>query len=148
MRQLVVEEDHQWDKKKIAIGIGVFVLLLGTGLFAKSYFLDSTTSVVRRDSSKSEELVEGANTSVFKTSEATPTPYQKSPLSSFSTSSIQEGVQKQLETIKEKVANLNVSDVAQNSPQYKKVVEDLQNLQGLPKEEAKKACLNICETFK
>lgn len=147
MKEAVIIDERQWDKKKIGIGIGILVFLIGSGVFAKTYFLDSTSSVVRSDPSKAQELVEGANTSVFKTSEVTPTPYKKSSLSSFSSSSIQEGVQKQLETIKEQAANLNVSDVVQNSPQYKKVVEDLQNLQGLPKEEAKKACLSVCESL-
>lgn len=146
MNQVIIDESR-WDKKKIAIGLCVGIFLIGSAFIAKAYFLDSNSSVTRSDVSNVSRLVEGAQTNKEDESRDPSTVAQQSSVGSFSSSQIQEQVQEKLEEVKKQVATLNISDIAQNSPQYQKVVSDLQNLQGLPKEEAKKACLNICDSL-
>lgn len=142
MKEAVIIDDRQWDKKKIAIGIGLLVTVLVGAYFVKTYFLDTTTTIVKRDSSHVANLVEGAKTD--KKTEESGSNENSIPLSS---ESIQQAVAEKLTDIKDQVNNLDVVDIAQSSPQYKKAIKDLQSLQNLPKDEAKKACLNICSNL-
>lgn len=52
-----------------------------------------------------------------------------------------------LEEIKSQVNNLDVKDLAESTPQYKKLIQDLQGLSELPKNQAKEACYNVCKSF-
>jgi len=52
-----------------------------------------------------------------------------------------------LEEIKSQVNQLDVKDLAQSSPQYQKLMQDLQGLSELPKNQVKEACYNVCKSF-
>jgi uncharacterized membrane protein YhiD involved in acid resistance len=60
---------------------------------------------------------------------------------------VKENVDKRLEKIKEDIDNLNAVDVTTQSPQVKKIIEDLQSLQNLPKDQAKNFCEQVCRSF-
>lgn len=51
----------------------------------------------------------------------------------------------QLDQIKKQVVQLDPQDIVTSSPQVQKVIEDLKNLQGVPQDELKNVCENICK---
>jgi len=52
-----------------------------------------------------------------------------------------------LEKIKSDIDDLSIVDVTSQSPQVQKIVRDLQALQNLPKDQVKKSCEQICQSF-
>lgn len=58
---------------------------------------------------------------------------------------VKANVSENLDKIKEQVAGLSAQDLMSSSPQIQKVIKDLQDLQKYPKNQAKEACLKICE---
>lgn len=52
-----------------------------------------------------------------------------------------------LQDLKSQVNNLDVKDLAESTPQYQKLIKDLQSLQELPKNQMKETCLNVCKSF-
>ena len=54
---------------------------------------------------------------------------------------------KRLEKIKSDINELNALDVTTQSPQVKKIIEDLKSLQNLPKDQAKNVCQQVCSNF-
>lgn len=58
---------------------------------------------------------------------------------------LQGTIEEQLYAIKKKVTELDPQDIVQSSPQVQKIIDDLKNLQGVPKDELKNVCENICK---
>ncbi|MBI2442513.1 MAG: hypothetical protein HYV40_01230 [Candidatus Levybacteria bacterium] len=58
---------------------------------------------------------------------------------------LQGTVEEQLNEIKKQVVSLDPEDVVHSSPQIQKIIDDLKNLQGVPKDELKNVCENICK---
>lgn len=143
MKDAIIIEEHTWNKKRIAIGVAVVILLVVGAIYLKVSVLGADTEMVKRESVETAGLVRGAKTEEKSTSGES----AGSSLSPLSKESIQEGFSDKLADIKEQVNNLDIKDIAESSPQYQKAVEDLQSLQSLPKNEAKKACLSICENL-
>lgn len=54
---------------------------------------------------------------------------------------------KRLEKIKSDISDLNAVDITTQSPQVKKIIEDLKSLQNLPKNQAKNVCQQVCRNF-
>lgn len=58
---------------------------------------------------------------------------------------LQGTIEEQLEEIKDQVTQLDPQDVVQSSPQVQKIINDLKDLQGVPKNELRNVCENICK---
>lgn len=128
-------ESETWDKKRIIIAVFVIASLFGAALFLKNiFFEDKNIAAVLPLSKLFETKVAGVNT--------------KKDISSSNSKSIgklKTDLQGRLDSVKKDVEGLTVSDVASSSPQLKKIIDDLQNLQKLPRNQAKEACYNICK---
>ena len=119
----IKSEDGTWDKKKIVIAVLLVVLILGFGV--KKFLIDTH----RLDFSKE---VKGVSTN-------------SNP--SIPNLDLQKILQDKLEEIKKGVSNLNLSDVASSSPQFRKALNDLKSLEQYPKNQAKEMCQKICSSF-
>lgn len=60
---------------------------------------------------------------------------------------LQGTIDEQLDAIKKQVVSLDPQDVMQSSPEVQKIITDLKNLQGVPKNEVKNVCENICKSL-
>ncbi|MDP3940845.1 MAG: hypothetical protein Q8Q49_00900 [bacterium] len=58
---------------------------------------------------------------------------------------LQGTVEDQIDAIKKQVMQLDPQDVVSSSPQVQKIIDDLKNLQGVPKNELKNVCESICK---
>lgn len=128
-------ENETWNKKRVIIGVLAIVSLIGGALFLKNFiFKDKDITAILPFSKFLETKVAGVST--------------KKDINSSNSQSIgklKTGLQGKLDSIKKDVGGLTVSDIASSSPQLKKVIDDLQNLQKLPRNQAKEACYNICK---
>lgn len=59
-------------------------------------------------------------------------------------SRLQGTIEDQLDDIKDQVTQLDPQDIVSSSPQVQKIIDDLKDLQGVPKDELKNVCENIC----
>lgn len=129
---------ESWSKKKIIAGIIIILLLIGTGYYIKDFLLKNNTIGT---------IIKNAfvTTNVAGVSTKKESPKEKSNSNtSLPGNKIKEEMQKKLDSIKDDVNNLSIADLASSSPQFKKVIQDIQNLQNLPRNQAKDACYNIC----
>jgi len=125
--------EEGWDKKKIIFFFIILVFLAGIGVGVKILFFKDVNIVkllplkttVGENKSEQKEVLGKTET--------------------FSPQKINTGIQEKLESVKKEVSNLNISNVASSSPQIRKVIEDLQSLQDLPRNQAKDACKKLCE---
>lgn len=117
-------QSETWDIKKIVIAL---VLTVIVGLSFKALVLDQNFE----NSNKESASVQGANIS------ASPTP-------SPAVIEIKKGVENKLLELQKEVNNINISEIATSTPAVKKVINDLQNLQSIPQNQAKEACFKIC----
>lgn len=60
---------------------------------------------------------------------------------------LQGTLEDQVDSIKEQVTQLDPKDIAESSPQVQKLIEDLKNLQGVPKDQLKNTCINVCKSL-
>lgn len=58
--------------------------------------------------------------------------------------SLQQNFEGKLQDLQKQVMNLDPQEVVTSSPQVKKIINDLKNLQGLPKSELKQVCESLC----
>lgn len=117
--------DEAWDVKKILLFV-VFAGILAFGI--KTFVLDkkvSTKSMV--------DLPQVQGTSTKGDSSENFSPKQE----------IQKGVEEKLSELKKEVNNLNIVEVATSTPAVQKVLNDIKNLQQVPKNQ----CLNICNNL-
>lgn len=119
-----------WDIKKIVLGV-VSLTTVATGgyVIKQNYFSDNPPVVVQ----EAPRDVKGISTE-----------NSSKPESKYSISNIGTEVQKQLDTLKNEANNLNAAEVATSSPQVQQVIKDLQELEQYPKNQAKEACMRIC----
>jgi len=61
------------------------------------------------------------------------------------TENVKQTVDERLESVKEEISNLNAADMT--APRVEKIIRDLESIQDIPKNQAKNACLRVCETF-
>ena len=134
-----VEEEYEESvnfKKILASFIFVGVIVIG-GVFIVRSFMEKNPGLFAKPSG--DGTVAGATTkddSNGKTGKE------------GGTQASNEDLQRKLDTLKGEVSGLSVSDVtSSNSPQMKKVMEDIKNLQNLPGEQAKAACEQICRSL-
>lgn len=117
--------NEAWDLKKIL----ALVAILGVLAFGvKTLVLDKSVSVPQNTTAQ----VEGAKTS-------------NSSVNISPSKELQQNVQTGLDNLRKEVNNINVVDVATSTPAVQKVINDLKNLQNLPQNQAKQACIKICD---
>ncbi|MGH7246355.1 MAG: hypothetical protein ACREGI_05500 [Candidatus Levyibacteriota bacterium] len=133
-KQLEIEEEV-WDKKKIIIGVIIFLLLAGGAVFAKAKYFPSPSSSV----SPVEKNVEGISSTQSGLSQNST--QQNVPSFSLPSAADLEGKVKQLQ---DQIAKLSLSDIASSSPQIQKIIQDASSIQQLPMNEAKGICQKIC----
>lgn len=118
------KEQIEWDKKKIILFVVGVILLLVAGLVVKQMMF---AGVQTQNSSLPTTGVKGANTEI-----ANPLP------------DIKQGIQNQIDSLKNEAQNINVVDIATSSPQVQKVINDLKAIQDYPKSQLKATCEKIC----
>lgn len=131
-----------WSKKRIVIGLLVLTTLLVGTVGVKKYILKDKSVLSTLSFPKIGTKVAGVST---KNEPSSSQELSKDQSLQFPVSStLQTNMEQKLADFKKEVSSLNVSDLASSSPQIKKVIEDIQALQQLPKNQAKEACYNIC----
>ena len=132
-----------WSKKRIIIGFLVLTVLLSAAYGAKKYIFKDKSVLSTLSFPEINSKVAGVSTKNDSSSSQDSSTDQ--PLQLPVSSNLKTGMEQKLEDFKKEVSGLNVSDLASSSPQIKKVIEDIQGLQQLPKNQAKEACYNICK---
>lgn len=117
-----VKFEQSWNKKRILITI-LATLAVGGALYAfrGSIFPQSFLQNNKKENS-----------------------LKKSVLSQKSEPDLQQILEKQIESIKKETGNINIEEIASSSSQVQKIINDIKNLQNLPKDKAKEACYKIC----
>ena len=133
-----------WSKKRIIIGLVTLAILLGGAYGVKKYIFKDK-SVLSSLSFPEINSTKVAGVSTKNDSSSSQDSSKDQPLQLPVSSNLKTGMEQKLEDFKKEVSGLNVSDLASSSPQIKKVIEDIQGLQQLPKNQAKEACYNICK---
>jgi hypothetical protein len=118
------EDEYEWDKKRILIVGFSVIVVLALAVELKRMFLPNTSIL--------------GDSTVKKASEVEK-PKVKPP-----SVDLQSKVGASLADIKNNIANLDPEEVASSSPQIQKVLQDMQGIKDLPKDEAKNACMRIC----
>lgn len=142
----IIAEETVWDKKKIAFGIVCAIILLGAGIyFLKPYFVGQQNSAAEV-SQKSGNIgsVEGASTS--KEIDQGRDSSQEKSTKSFSLPTVND-VQANIANIQQQITHLDAAQIASSSPQVQKIIQDIQNMQEYPKNQAKEMCQQICSKF-
>jgi hypothetical protein len=117
------EKVQTWNKKKIIITVILLMLLAIGGLFLRIRLLG-------QNSGQNKESVKGVAT-------------QEVAVPDIKTN-IQETVKEKIDSLKQQVSNLNVSDIASSSPQVQKILNDIKALQDYPANQVKEICRKIC----
>lgn len=130
---------ESWSKRRIVIGLLAIVILFGIGFVVKEIATKQIASFSFKDLYKTK--VAGVSTKKEQESLDKKSKDQPNETQSFKW---KEDMQGKLDLLKKEVGGLNISDIASSSPQIKKLINDLQELQQLPRNQAKEACLNIC----
>ena len=117
------EEKIEWDKKKIILfAVAAIFLLVGALVVKQMMFAGLETS-----NPSSVTSVKGASIQNLP-----PLP------------DIKQGVQNQIDNLKNEAQNINLVDVATSSPQVQKVINDLKAIQDYPKNQLRQTCEKIC----
>lgn len=124
-----IQKYETWDAKKIFFLLVVLVIL---ALGFKTLVLDKKSL---KNSNNQSTNVQGASTSEV----PSPTP--------ISTAEIKKGIENKIIELKKEANNINLVEVATSSPAVQKVLNDLKNLQSLPQNQAKEACVKICNSL-
>lgn len=140
-----IEAGHEsWDKKRIFAGLLAIVLLIGIAYSVKTFVLGKNANVPLQKfiGNQSKGNVEGVQTKSEENNVAKPQP---TSVSIPSVNNLQVEAQKKLENVKQEISSLSIADLASSSPQVRKIIEDVQNLEQAPRNQAKEACYNICK---
>jgi conjugal transfer/entry exclusion protein len=119
-----LEQKTEWDKKKIIMFFVAAGFLVGAGLVIRNMMFQGQNAA---NPSSVITSVKGANTQVA------------NPLSD-----IKNGIQNQVDNLKNEAQNINVVDIATSSPQVQKVINDLKAIQDYPKNQLRQTCEKIC----
>lgn len=135
-----VGDAESWNKKRIFVALFVLVIFtLGVYLF-KDFVLSKSKEFF---SKKSQPLVNSTkDVKGIDVREDSNTSSNPQPLSG-----VQRIVQEKLDTIKQEITTLNIQDIASSSPQFQKIIQDLQSLQQYPRNELKDVCRKVCSGF-
>ena len=57
---------------------------------------------------------------------------------------IKQGIQNNIDSLKNEAQNINIVDIATSSPQVQKVINDLKAIQDYPKNQLRQTCEKIC----
>ncbi|MDP2649784.1 MAG: hypothetical protein Q8P10_02980 [bacterium] len=133
--QEINQIQENWSKKRILIGLVILTMLVAAGYFVKINFLDNGAKGIL-------DKVKGAST--FNQPAASNNQNQENPFSAESPK-LNNDIQQKLDSVKKRINDLNVSDMATSSPYVQKIISDLQSLEQLPKNQAREACFNICK---
>jgi len=141
-----IDEEVVWDKKKIIFGVVSAFVLLGVGIYFLKPYIFSQQNTAPQVYKKPEKVGEvagvntGKNINQKNESESAPT------TGSFSIPSAGD-VQAKIATIQQQITHLDAGQIASSSPQVQKIIQDIQNLQEYPKNQAKEMCQQICSKF-
>lgn len=126
-----INSDYEtWDKKRLIIGLFIFLIFIGILLGVKSFFLGSKDYFLDKKTLGEQYRVKKEEGSDLHISVPGPLDFQQ-----------------KLNGIKEEVDSIDIAEIASSSPQIQKVISDLKNLQNLPENQAKEACYNICKSL-
>jgi len=142
--------EETWDKKKIFIGVIIFLLFAGGAFAAKRYLFPSQGITSGKASEQATTGVQGAETTTTTTTTDDAEQNQSKQngnASSSLTLPTTRDVQQQIQTIQQQVTHLNIADIASSSPQVQQVIEQIQQLPKLPAEAAKAACQQLCNNL-
>ena len=116
----------------IKVLLGIFLLGVGIGSFVlyKNGFLNKNISA-NKNLNSLEQSVKGLQTSTLQ-----PTSTPSSNTNSY--------LQNAISNIKQQAQNLNLAQIASSSPQIQQVIEQIQNLPQVPANDAKQACVQLC----
>ena len=120
-----IEQDFEWDKRKIAIGLAILAVLTIGAVELKDYFTGASNSVLGKSSISESSEIEKPN---IKTPDL----------------DIQSEVGPRIEEIKKNINKLDAAEIASSSSQIQKVLNDIQGIRDLPSSQAKEMCLKIC----
>lgn len=120
-----IEQDFEWDKKRILIGLGILTVIIIAGFEFKGLFLNKNGNVL-------------GETNINKPSEIEK-PNVKPPSINF-----QSEVGSTIADIKKNIGQLDTREIASSSPQIQKVLQDIQGIKDLPSNQAREMCLKIC----
>lgn len=122
MEEETPQLEHVWDPKRVGIGLLFLAVLL-------VIFCYTVGQKILKLPSFSYQPPKKAVTGI----------------SDHAISSSSIDLNKKVATIKQEMQNINVQDIATNSPQVQKVMQDLQALQSYPKVQTKGICQQICK---
>lgn len=120
VRRKEPEDDYEWDKRRIAIFLLLFSVILLGGLELKRTFFPNTSI-----------LGASVKRSVEKPS-IEPPHLNLSQISST------------INDVKKNVQSLDAAEIASSSPQIQKVLRDIQGIKDLPANQAREMCLKVC----
>lgn len=129
-----------WNTKRILITLAVIAFLIISAYFFKDFVLGKSKELLSKTTqslSRTSKGVEGVSIEE-KPSSAQP------PAKSNVLPEVQKVIQEKLETIKKEITSINIQDIASSSPQFQKIVNDLQSLQQYPRNELKDICTKVC----
>lgn len=126
--------EESWDKKKILIFIVATVAVLAFGF---------NTFVLGQKGVTQKSEIKGTSVKQDQSSNSQSEPLKDTSVP-FSKQNIQKTFEDKIDEIKKDANKINVIDVATSSPAIQKVIKDLQSLQNYPQNQAKEACLKIC----
>lgn len=139
--------EQLWDKKKIIIFFIVILTLLGFLIFLKDRVFSSNLKIPFLGQEKNSKSVEGTSIENDQSQNSVDNLGDNSSLPITSAKKLQTEVYEKVENIKREISNLSFTEVASSSPQMQKILKDIQNLENLPKNQAKEACQKICNSF-
>ncbi len=120
-----IEQDFEWDRKRILIGLGILSVIAIAAFELKGLFLNKNGNVL-------------GETNINKSSEIEK-PNVKPP-----NINLQSEIGSTIANIKKNIGQLDTREVASSSPQIQKVLQDIQGIKDLPSSQAKEMCLKIC----
>ncbi|KKQ34567.1 MAG: hypothetical protein US51_C0034G0006 [Microgenomates group bacterium GW2011_GWA2_37_6] len=120
-----IEQDFEWDRKRILIGLGILSVIAIAAFELKGLFLNKNGNVL-------------GETNINKSSEIEK-PNVKPP-----NINLQSEIDSTIANIKKNIGQLDTREVASSSPQIQKVLQDIQGIKDLPSSQAKEMCLKIC----
>lgn len=131
---------ESWDKKRIAIGIVVFVLLIAGFFGFKSMVLDKNEPQKTFTMHPSQSVAGASTQNITESSGSVSSENMVTPPQI----NVQAGVAQKLQDIKDEINSVNISSAAASSPQMQKLMGDIKSLEGLPGSQAKQFCEQIC----
>lgn len=133
-------QEEVWDKKKIALAAILALGLVALLFFSKDTLIGSFQKENAEKKATNSQSVQGVKTENEDEIGST----QESTIEKID---LQQTLQGKLNDLKKNVNDLNVKDIATSSSQMQKVIQDLENLQQMPRNQAKDACYNICKSL-